>query len=98
MPIRICRACALGLAAASLWFVAACTSGTAVRSEQAASAGPPEASIERAEKALAERDYPAAARAYLLESSGYGSGLSHGTDPGVAHARPSGGLLRHFVA
>ena len=64
MPIRICRACALGLAAASLWFVAACTSGTAVRSEQAASAGPPEASIERAEKALSERDYPAAARAY----------------------------------
>jgi tetratricopeptide (TPR) repeat protein len=64
MPIRICRACALGLAAASLWFVAACTPGTAVRYEQAASAGQPEVLIGRAEKALAEHDYPAAARAY----------------------------------
>ena len=64
MPIRICRAYALGLAAAALWFVAACAPGTAVRPEQSSAAGPPEASIERAERALAARDYPAAARAY----------------------------------
>ena len=64
MPIRICRAFALGPAVAALWFVTACAPGSATRPDHATEPGPPEASIERAEKALAERDYPAAARAY----------------------------------
>jgi tetratricopeptide (TPR) repeat protein len=64
MPIRICRASALGLAAAALWFVTACAPGTGVRPDNPGASGSPEAAIEVAEKALAERDYPTAAKAY----------------------------------
>jgi tetratricopeptide (TPR) repeat protein len=63
MPIRICRASALGAALFASWFLAACAPSGGARPDATAPATA-EAALEAAEAALARREYPAAARAY----------------------------------
>lgn len=64
MPIRISRACACGLAVASLWFVAACGPTTPIRTPDPTPWAAPEAAIAAAESALQAGKLPEAARAY----------------------------------
>jgi tetratricopeptide (TPR) repeat protein len=65
MPIRICRAHALGLAIGASWFLAACAPTGDTRPDgTTASSLTPEARLEAAEAALQRHDYPAAAKGY----------------------------------
>lgn len=64
MPIRISRACACGLAVASLWFVAACAPTAPILTPDPAPGVTPEAMIAAAEAALQQGRLPEAARAY----------------------------------
>ncbi|HET7203622.1 MAG TPA: tetratricopeptide repeat protein [Steroidobacteraceae bacterium] len=64
MPIRICRASALGLAIGASWFLAACAPSSDTRPDGPAASLTPEAQLEAAEDALERRDYPAAAQGY----------------------------------
>lgn len=64
MPIRISRACACGLAVASLWFVAACAPTAPIVTPDPAPGVTPEAMIAAAEAALQQGRLPEAARAY----------------------------------
>lgn len=64
MPIRISRACACGLAVASLWFVAACAPTAPILTPDPAPGVTPEAMIAAADAALQQGRLPEAARAY----------------------------------
>ncbi len=64
MPIRISRACACGLAVASLWFVAACAPTATVQNPDPPPGATSESLIAAAEAALQQGRLPEAARAY----------------------------------